>query len=107
MSNHAICKQHDQRALTTLLPLLQHLSKGFAAFKQEVSSPTVIPYFSRSSKKAFSCHDNVLASSASFIGLSENALYIIMCKTMMNGKNTFATNAFRAHLSTIRSGNSF
>jgi len=26
---------------------------------------------------------------------------------MMNGKNTFATNAFRAHLSTIRSGNSF
>jgi len=26
---------------------------------------------------------------------------------MMNGKNTFATNTFRAHLSTIRSGNSF
>ena len=45
MSNHAICKHHAQRALATLLPLLQQLSKGFAAFKQEVSSPTVTPSF--------------------------------------------------------------
>ena len=45
MSNYAICKHHAQRALATLLPLLQHLSKGFVVFKQGVSSLTSIPSF--------------------------------------------------------------
>jgi len=45
MSNYAICKQQTPRALATLLPLLQHLSKGFAVFKQGVSLPTSIPSF--------------------------------------------------------------
>jgi|GEM_PF-4730389 len=78
MTYHTICKRQIPKIAPTSLHAFQRLFKGYAPFKLELSSPPNIPSYN-----------------------------IIMCKTTMNGESTFATNTFRAHLSTIRICNSF